>query len=106
MRNNDFATTGFLALTAASFILLCSSLLAIAFTLTATLDLDLGAELDDLSGRHTKESGRALGVTRQERKQRPPPHPHSRNVLSGNDGFASDVVSDIFEIDAGQLALQ
>jgi hypothetical protein len=32
MRNNDFATTGFLALTAASFILLCSSLLAIAFT--------------------------------------------------------------------------
>jgi hypothetical protein len=32
MRNNDFATTGFLALTAASFILLCSGLLAIAFT--------------------------------------------------------------------------
>jgi len=32
MRNDDFATTGFLALTGASFVLLCSSLLAIAFT--------------------------------------------------------------------------
>src|SRR2546423_8790891 len=32
MGNNDFATAGFLALTAASFLLLCSSLLAIAFT--------------------------------------------------------------------------
>jgi hypothetical protein len=32
MRNNDFATGSFLALTAAGFVLLCSSLLAIAFT--------------------------------------------------------------------------
>jgi len=32
MRNNDFATAGFLALTAGSFVLLCSSLLAFAFT--------------------------------------------------------------------------
>jgi hypothetical protein len=32
MRNNDFATAGFLTLTAASLALLCSSLLAIAFT--------------------------------------------------------------------------
>jgi hypothetical protein len=31
MRNQDFASNGFLALTAASFVLLCSSLLAIAF---------------------------------------------------------------------------
>jgi hypothetical protein len=31
MRNHDLATNGFLALTAAGFVLLCSSLLAIAF---------------------------------------------------------------------------
>ena len=31
MRNHDFVTNGFLALTAAGFVLLCSSLLAIAF---------------------------------------------------------------------------
>jgi hypothetical protein len=31
MRNNDFATDGFLALTAVSLLLLCSGLLAIAF---------------------------------------------------------------------------
>jgi hypothetical protein len=31
MRNHDFVTNGFLALTAADFVLLCSSLLAIAF---------------------------------------------------------------------------
>ena len=32
MRNNDFRTAGFLTLTVASFVLLCSSLLAFAFT--------------------------------------------------------------------------
>jgi hypothetical protein len=32
MRNHDFAADGFLALTAASFALLCSSLLALIFT--------------------------------------------------------------------------
>jgi hypothetical protein len=32
MRNHDFAADGFLALTAASFALLCSSLLSLAFT--------------------------------------------------------------------------
>ena len=32
MHNHDLATAGFLTLTAASFVLLCSSLLAIAFT--------------------------------------------------------------------------
>jgi len=32
MRNHDFVADGFLAVTAAGFVLLCSSLLAIAFT--------------------------------------------------------------------------
>lgn len=32
MRNHDFVSDGFLALTAASLVLLCSSLLAIAFS--------------------------------------------------------------------------
>ncbi|MEA2836132.1 MAG: hypothetical protein QOD89_682 [Bradyrhizobium sp.] len=32
MRHNDFVAEGFLAVTAAGFMLLCSSLLAIAFT--------------------------------------------------------------------------
>jgi hypothetical protein len=31
MRNNDLVSNGFLAITAASFVLLCSGLLAIAF---------------------------------------------------------------------------
>ncbi|MGY3344644.1 hypothetical protein ACVWYK_003413 [Bradyrhizobium sp. USDA 4470] len=31
--------------------------------------------------------------------------PHARNVLARNDGFAADVVGDVGEIDAGQLAL-
>jgi hypothetical protein len=32
MPNHDFVSDGFLAVTAASFVLLCSGLLAIAFT--------------------------------------------------------------------------
>jgi hypothetical protein len=32
MRRHDFVSNGFLAVTAASFVLLCSGLLAIAFT--------------------------------------------------------------------------
>ena len=32
MRNHDFVSDGFLAITAAGFMLLCSSLLAAAFT--------------------------------------------------------------------------
>ena len=32
MRNHDFVSDGFLTLTAASFVLLCSSLLAFAFS--------------------------------------------------------------------------
>jgi hypothetical protein len=32
MRNHDLVSDGFLALTVAGFVLLCSSLLAIAFT--------------------------------------------------------------------------
>jgi hypothetical protein len=32
MRNHDFVSGGFLALTAAGFVLLCSSLLAVAFS--------------------------------------------------------------------------
>jgi hypothetical protein len=32
MRNHDFVSDGFLALTAASLVLLCSSLLALAFS--------------------------------------------------------------------------
>jgi hypothetical protein len=32
MRNHDFVSSGFLALTAASLVLLCSSLLAFAFS--------------------------------------------------------------------------
>jgi hypothetical protein len=31
MRNHDFVANGFLAVTAAGFVLLCSSLLAVAF---------------------------------------------------------------------------
>ena len=34
-----------------------------------------------------------------------PPNPHARNVLARDDGLAADIVGDVGEIDAGQLAL-
>ena len=70
-----------------------------------TLDLDLRPELDNLPRRHAEERRRALGIALQEGKQRFPPHPHAGNVLAGNDGLAADVIGDVAEIDARQLAL-
>src|SRR3981081_1625106 len=69
------------------------------------LNLDLGSELDDLPARYPKERGGAFGVTLQKREQRLSPHPHARDIFAGNDGLAADVIGDVGEIDAGQLAL-
>src|SRR6185295_2978840 len=69
------------------------------------LNLDLGAELDLLPGRHAEEGRRALGVALQEGKQGFPPHPHAWDILARDDGLAADVIGDVAEIDAGQLAL-
>ena len=41
----------------------------------------------------------------QESEQRFPPHPHSRDILARDDGLAADVIGDVGEIDARQLAL-
>src|SRR5882672_5282917 len=70
-----------------------------------TLNLDLRPELNDLPCRHAEERGRAFGVALQEREQRLPPNPHAGDVFPGNDGLAADVIGDIGEIDAWQLAL-
>ena len=70
----------------------------------ARLNLDLGAELDDLPGRHAEERRGAFGVALQEGEHRFAPHPHAGNVLARDDGLAADVIGDVGEIDAGQLA--
>ena len=69
------------------------------------LNLDFGAELDDLSGRHVEESCGAFGVTLQERKYGFAPHRHAGDLVTGDDGLAADVIGDVGEVDAGQLAL-
>src|SRR2546429_6824601 len=69
------------------------------------LNLDLGPELHHLLGRHAEEGGGALGVALQEGKQRFPPHPHARDILARDDGLAADVIGDVAEVDARQLAL-
>src|SRR3954463_7901300 len=71
----------------------------------SALDLDLGAELHYLLGRHAEERRRTLGVALQECEQRFPPYPHARNILARDDGLAADVIGDVGKIDAGQLAL-
>jgi hypothetical protein len=48
----------------------------------ASLNFELGPELDDLSCRHAEKGGRALGIALQEGKQRFPPHPHPRGPNS------------------------
>src|SRR5258707_1008397 len=69
------------------------------------LDLDLGAELHYLPGRYAEERRRAFGVALQEREHGLAPHPHARNILARDDGLAADVIGDVGEIDARQLAL-
>jgi len=63
------------------------------------------AELDDLAGWHAEERSGAFGIALQECEHGFPPHPHARDIFAGDDGLAADVIGDIGEIDAGQLAL-
>src|SRR6266852_9016750 len=69
------------------------------------LDLDFGTELDDLPGWHAEERSGAFGIALQEREHVLPPHPHARDIFARDDGLAANVIGDIGEIDAGQLAL-
>ena len=69
-------------------------------------NLDLGAELDHLSGGHAEERGGALGVALKEGEDGFPPHPHARDPIAGNDGLAADVVGDVGEVDTRQFALR
>src|ERR1700730_18346995 len=69
------------------------------------LNLDLRPELDDLAGWHAEERGGAFGIALQEREHGFPPHPHARDIIAGDYGLAANVIGDIGEIDAGQLAL-
>ncbi len=55
------------------------------------LNLDLGAELDDLAARHAEERGGTFGVALQEGKQILAPQPHARNISARNDGLAADI---------------
>ena len=69
------------------------------------LNLDLGPEFDDLPCRHPEKGGRALGISLKEREHGLPSDPHARDIFTGNDGFAADIISDVVEIDARQFAL-
>jgi len=58
MRNHDIVSNGFLALTTASFVLLCSSLLAVAFGWTAPAPIAalVLAKMRPANGRRSKSS--------------------------------------------------
>jgi hypothetical protein len=58
-----------------------------------------------LAGWNAKKRGGARGVALQECEHGFTPYPHAGNIFPRDDGLAADVIGDVGEIDAGQLAL-
>src|SRR4051794_3052900 len=70
------------------------------------LNLDLRPELHHLPRRHAEERRGAFGVALQEGEHGFAPYPHAGDIFPRDDGLAADVIGDVVEIDAGQLALR